>query len=86
MGERGLPPAGAGIAGKVIIAKFARTARLAMPLKLWPGAAHVCPFGEALAPPMIIFGNGVKLGQVKCDCTGYQMVWAGQGGGVDIPG
>src|SRR3990167_8459006 len=86
MGERGLPPADAAIAAKVIIAEFTRTARLAMPLKLRPRAADVCPFCEALAPPAIILRDGMELGQVECDCTGDQMIRPGQGRGIDIPG
>jgi hypothetical protein len=30
----------------------------------------VRPFGEALAPPSIVFRNGVKLGQVKGNNSG----------------
>ena len=41
--------------------------RLIMPCKLRLGFGNVAPFGKTFSPPDIIFVNGMKLRQIKCD-------------------
>jgi len=57
---------------KIVIAKFARTDRLVMPLKLRLGPAHIGPLREPFAPPGVVLGDRMELGQVKCDRSRQQ--------------
>lgn len=31
----------------------------------WGGSGHIAPLGETKTPPLVVFGDGVKLGKVK---------------------
>ena len=53
------------LVGLVVIAFAERNARLVMPAKLRRRAADVHPVGEALAPPLVVLGNGMKLREIE---------------------
>ena len=50
---------------EAVIAEIARNARLVMIVETRLAARDIGPFGEALAPPAVVFRNGVKLRQIK---------------------
>ena len=61
---RGLPRQHVG-AGGVIKSQSAGQPRLIMADKAGNRFGDIGPFGEAVAPPMVIFRNGMELRQVK---------------------
>lgn len=46
---------------QIVVAEVCREMGLVVVRKKWFGLCNVAPFGEAGAPPMVIFGNRVKL-------------------------
>lgn len=53
--------------GEVVEAERAGEAGLVVALEAGEGLGDVGPFGEAGAPPAVVFGNGVELGKVEGD-------------------
>ena len=52
---------------KVVVAEVGRLVRLVMPREQRLGLCGVGPFGEALAPPKVVLGNGMELRKVERD-------------------
>ena len=50
---------------QVVVAELARNMGLIVPRKQGAALGHVVPLGEALAPPLVVLGNGVVLGKIE---------------------
>src|ERR1700722_5641364 len=69
--DRGLSRSGLG-QSEIVIAKVGRKVGLVMSIEQWPRRYHVGPLGKPAAPPLVVFGDRMELGQVE-------------GQGADVP-
>ena len=63
LGHLGLSPDHVGVE-QIVESEIARNARLKMVLEARQAAREICPFGETLAPPFVVFGDRVELREI----------------------
>ena len=55
------------VEAEIVKPKFPGQLRLVVAGKLGPGFGHIGPLGESLAPPVVVFRNGMELRQIEGD-------------------
>ena len=78
-GQRRLGRAGLGEA-QIVEAQVRRQLGLLVAREARPRPGDVGPLGEALAPPLVVLGGGVVLGQVEGDRAGVAHRYRGRAG------